>query len=332
MIKYLFILLILPFIVFSRYEYTGHTLAYSKEFRNLTWDRIFLQTQVDILFPKELRRLKFYGLKDGMHVLDVGCGPAAFSIELLKHFPNLKVSCIDIDEEFISFAKREYTKYIRQQRLFVYTGSAFQLPFKENTFDFAVSRFLFQHLQKDKLGNNPRIQVSQEIKRVLKPGGVFVVVDSDDAYNDYLYPSFYEFEELQELADKRKSPQSLGSSGRNLFETLVWAGYQNVDEESIYVSSRSHKDGFSTFIPLITPYNYYSLVNEGIITKEKMEMIQKKFDRIFLNGRRKPRMMIVVFMAAGMKPDENEMYHMKDIPPSIVYDGFRQQCPAKLIF
>lgn len=47
-------------------------------------------------------------------------------------------------------------------------GSAYDIPAKDNVFDFVASRFLFEHLEKP-------ISAFSEIARVLKPGGIFLL-------------------------------------------------------------------------------------------------------------------------------------------------------------
>jgi SAM-dependent methyltransferase len=47
-------------------------------------------------------------------------------------------------------------------------GSTYQLPFKNNSFDFVASRFTFEHLEEP-------IKALMEVALVLKPGGIFLL-------------------------------------------------------------------------------------------------------------------------------------------------------------
>ena len=50
---------------------------------------------------------KLLKVKDGMKVLEVGCGGGLFTNMIKKYFPNCQVYGIDIDENHIEFAKRK---------------------------------------------------------------------------------------------------------------------------------------------------------------------------------------------------------------------------------
>lgn len=138
---YILLLWITPSLIFT---YTGHSVSLIPALRNVTQDALFFKHQVDALFPSELKRLIEFGLSDNMTILDLGCGPAYFSAELLNIFENIHITCVDIDDGFLEYGKKVHKKRILEKRLNIVKASAFQLPFEENQFDFVISRFLFQ--------------------------------------------------------------------------------------------------------------------------------------------------------------------------------------------
>ncbi len=98
--------------------------------------------------------------------LDIGCANGAFSIELAKSGAK-KMYGIDIASEFVKKAslkaKKNYVKNIE----FI-EADAKKLPFKNNFFDFIICTEVLEHV--------PDFKVAiKEIKRVLKPGGIFVI-------------------------------------------------------------------------------------------------------------------------------------------------------------
>lgn len=102
---------------------------------------------------------------EGTHgkVLDVGCGGGVFTRGIKYYRKNLDLWGIDISQKSIEFAKG-----ISENVNFV-LGSAYKLPFKDNSFDAAVSFDVLEHLDK------PTLAI-REIKRVLKPRGIFHLV------------------------------------------------------------------------------------------------------------------------------------------------------------
>lgn len=103
--------------------------------------------------------------KEGLHnnkILDLGCGDG-----VLSHLLNSKgaiVSGIDYSEIAIEFAK-EKTK---GSTIDFTHGSAYDLPYDDNSFDIVVSSDVIEHLQ------NTSIYLS-EIKRVVRPKGLVVI-------------------------------------------------------------------------------------------------------------------------------------------------------------
>lgn len=108
-------------------------------------------------------------LQPGMHLLDVGSGiggPARYYAA--RH--NCQVTGIDLTEEFVGTAKA-LTKFMGlESRAQFHHGSALQLPFADRTFDHAYMIHVGMNVP-DKQG------VYREVRRVLKPGGVFAIFD-----------------------------------------------------------------------------------------------------------------------------------------------------------
>lgn len=101
-------------------------------------------------------------------VLDVGCGGGVFTRGIKHYRKDLDLWGIDISRKSIDFAKS-----VSKNVNFV-LGSAYKLPFKDDTFDAAVSFDVLEHLDK------PTLAI-REAKRVLKPGGIFHLVTPVEA-------------------------------------------------------------------------------------------------------------------------------------------------------
>jgi SAM-dependent methyltransferase len=93
-------------------------------------------------------------------VLDVGCGAGLRVGRLKEAYPDLSLDGVDISRKAIEIAKRDWPGVSFQ------VASADDLPFGDNYFQAVIMRNVLEHL------DNPE-KALQEIKRVLKPGGIF---------------------------------------------------------------------------------------------------------------------------------------------------------------
>jgi protein-L-isoaspartate(D-aspartate) O-methyltransferase len=76
--------------------------------------------------------VKYYGLKKGDRVLDVGCGKAFLLYDLTQAVPGIEVAGIDISKYAVANAKPEVQKSLK-------VGSAVKLPYADKSFDLVIS-------------------------------------------------------------------------------------------------------------------------------------------------------------------------------------------------
>lgn len=95
-------------------------------------------------------------------ILDVGCGQGATTKAIKAHFPNLKVTGIDVSRASIKEAKEN------PSGVAFLIGSAYKIPFPKDTFDAVFTFDVIEHL------SDPGLALS-EIKRVLKNKGVLAL-------------------------------------------------------------------------------------------------------------------------------------------------------------
>lgn len=99
-------------------------------------------------------------IKGKATLLDIGCGGGFLTNSLAKR--GHKVSGIDISEKTLEVAK----KYDETKSVHYLLANAYNLPFKENTFDAVFALDVLEHVESpDKL--------IEEASRVLKPNGLF---------------------------------------------------------------------------------------------------------------------------------------------------------------
>jgi len=181
-------------------------------------ERLKMQATIAIDLEKEVWATA--GLKPGMKVLDLACGPGFISCEMAQMASPGNVTGVDISEELIAAAHQAKTSEGVKNVSFT-TGNVYELALSENTFDFVYARFLFQHLEK------PQAAL-KNIRRVLKPGGILCVLDIDDNWTSFAPESdaFIKFIRRTGAGQKRKGGDRL--IGSRLYGLLNEAGFQNV--------------------------------------------------------------------------------------------------------
>ncbi|KAG2228773.1 hypothetical protein INT48_008419 [Thamnidium elegans] len=98
-------------------------------------------------------------LRKGGRVLDIGCGPGSWSMEIAGEYPKSTVIGIDITPI--------YPKEIKPTNCAFYQCNVLNiLPFEDNTFDYIFMRFMSQGVESEKWSF-----ILSELVRVLKPNG-----------------------------------------------------------------------------------------------------------------------------------------------------------------
>jgi O-antigen biosynthesis protein len=113
----------------------------------------------------------------GKRVADIACG-SGYGSKFLKDAGATEVVGVDLDEEAIAFAKQHYVC----EGVSFMAGSAESLTMlAEGSFDVVVSYETIEHL-------NDVGAYLREIRRVLKPGGTFLVSTPERRLASVLYP------------------------------------------------------------------------------------------------------------------------------------------------
>ncbi|MFY0614596.1 MAG: class I SAM-dependent methyltransferase [Hyphomicrobiaceae bacterium] len=103
-------------------------------------------------------------------LLDIACGTGRFLRDVRRSYPRMDLTGLDLSQAYISEAERHIgdLRPVAWQR-----GNAEDTPFLDASQDIVTSIFLFHELPGD-----ARQAVAKEVARVLKPGGLFVMIDS----------------------------------------------------------------------------------------------------------------------------------------------------------
>lgn len=144
---------------------------------NKKWDQVYSQGFMTMWYPNEdiirfcarlirkrLTHDNFQVKKDVENVLDLGCGNGRHAIYFARE--GLKASGIDVSEQAIEWA----TEWARRENLTVdfRVGDISKLPYTDGSFDVTVSHGVLDHVPPDLA-----LAAVREVRRVLKPGGLF---------------------------------------------------------------------------------------------------------------------------------------------------------------
>jgi len=155
-----------------------------------------------------------YGVLEGICV-DVGCGTAVFAIELCKH-SKLKIFALEKERVIYEVARMNIEESGLADRIIPILGDAHKMPFKNEFADFIISRGSY-HCWKDK------VQVFEEIYRVLKKGGIALV---GGGFGRYVTDE--EYKRMKSLRDRSLGDDAKAySSPDKLQEVVEKAGISN---------------------------------------------------------------------------------------------------------
>jgi ubiquinone/menaquinone biosynthesis C-methylase UbiE len=110
-----------------------------------------------------------WGITDGK-VLDVGTGPGSLAIGFAEGLPGVQVVGLDLSDAALELARENAQESRASVRVSFEKGDAEDMPFEDDTFDLAISNNTLHLVERP-------VSMFNEIQRVLKPQGRFVISD-----------------------------------------------------------------------------------------------------------------------------------------------------------
>jgi ubiquinone/menaquinone biosynthesis C-methylase UbiE len=170
-------------------------------------------------------------LHDGMSLLDVGCGPGTITADLARRVPSATVVGIDLPPDLIATAQREHGA----ANLRFEVGDVYALPFDPDSFDLVYAHQVLQHL------GHPE-QALREVLRVLRPGGMVAVRDSD--YGAFVWtpadPRLTRWMQIYHQLTERNGAEA--DAGRYLHRWVRNAGFEQLQVSSSNWTFQSASD------------------------------------------------------------------------------------------
>jgi ubiquinone/menaquinone biosynthesis C-methylase UbiE len=102
--------------------------------------------------------------------IDLGCGPGYLVVELARQAPGLHVTGVDLSDEMLIEARHYARQHGAGQVVSFRKGDVQQIPFDHGSLSLVVSTLSLHHW------GDP-VAVLDEIARVLRPGGSFLIFD-----------------------------------------------------------------------------------------------------------------------------------------------------------
>lgn len=115
-------------------------------------------------------------IQPGHRILDIGCGTGSLLIQIKRLYPGTDVVGLDPDPKALARASRKAAR--AKVSIHFDQGFGDDPPYPEASFDRVFSSLMFHHIPTDEKGNTLRA-----IRRVLKPGGEFHMLDFEGPEN-----------------------------------------------------------------------------------------------------------------------------------------------------
>jgi ubiquinone/menaquinone biosynthesis C-methylase UbiE len=185
-------------------------------------ERDRLRRQARFLEPKVHDRLPFWRRK---RLLEVGSGVGAQTEILLRHFPELHITCVERNDDQIADARRFLgTVPWAKDRYTIVKGDATRLEFDAESFDCAFLCWILEHV------SSPA-RVLSEVRRVLVPGAPVVC---NEVLNSTFFVDPYSPDTLRYWMAFNDHQWSLGGDpfvGAKLGNLLQSVGFRDVTTE-----------------------------------------------------------------------------------------------------
>lgn len=162
-------------------------------------------------------------LKSNMKVLELGCGDGELWKENKEKLPKqIELHLTDISEGMLRDARREID--VRDKRFYFQTADACKIPYEDDMFDVVTANHVLFYCED--IG-----RVCGEIRRVLKPGGIFVCGAYGSNHMKEVSQLVQKFDEHIILSAEHLYERFGKENGRDIldpyFEQIEWRQYED---------------------------------------------------------------------------------------------------------
>ena len=229
-------------------------------------------------------------------VLDVGVGTGNLSIAALRRWPDVRISAIDASREMIGAVEALVGERVgaARGRFDGRVAFAAELPFDDASFDVAMSSFVLQLVPS-------RPAALREIRRVLRPGGLFGhvtwLVDDRAFAPDRVFDRMldeYGFENDDDPNRKGDIPSAERAAGE-----LRHAGFRDVTARREMLE---HAFTVESYISFLTEFDEESLFDE-MGRAERRRFLQQFRERLMALRPEELVFRVPIVYATGRRSD-----------------------------
>jgi len=234
-----------------------------------------LTTQARLLEPTIFGRIDYTGVR---RLLEVGSGVGAQTEILLRRFPELHVTGVDLSEAQLATARRnlEKTPWC-SDRYVLHHADAGELPFDARCFDGAFLCWVLEHVPSP-------ARVLSEVRRVLSPGSPVYITEVMNAsflldpYSPNIWRYWMAFNDFQH--DHGGDP----FVGAKLGNLLLAGGFRDVQTEikTIHLDNRepARRKTMIAFWEQVLLSAAEQLLQAGTVDTDTVEGMRREFRQV----------------------------------------------------
>ncbi len=230
------------------------------------------------------------GAQPGDRVLDAGCGPGFYCLEIVKEVgPDGEVVGVDAAVPMLELASRRCEGY---ENVTFKQGDVLSLPVEDQSFDRALCVQVLEYVE-------PATEALVELHRALRPGGRLVIWDIDWATVAWHSSDPLLTRRILEAWDQHLAHPSLP---RSLAPRLREAGFEEVEATGHVFSTISALDPETYGTAIIPIIASYITTNQLIDSESVASWVE---DQHQLSDRGETYFAAVQFCFTGVKPNSS---------------------------
>ena len=233
-------------------------------------DRIFTRNMGGV-FPEKP------DLSDVHDILDIGCGPGGWVIDVAQAYPKIRVVGCDISKTMIEYARAQAWSQGLDNARFELADALKGLAFEDASFDIINARLI--------TGFMPRTfwpKLIEDCKRVLRPGGLLRLTECEAGFNNSLACAKMTTMFTQALYKAGMSFSPDGSAigiTPMLARFLRNAGFQDIDRQAHVIDYSSGNEAHeSTYQDLMVSSRLMQpfLIKKGTTTQTEIDEVYRQ--------------------------------------------------------
>jgi ubiquinone/menaquinone biosynthesis C-methylase UbiE len=128
------------------------------------------------IFPPE-EALQHFIVRSDMVIADIGCGPGFYTVEAARMLPAGTVYAIDKQEDMIDWTQRR-AREASLTNVTTILASAESIPLPSESLDAILMANVLHDVPE-------QVHILREVQRLLKPGGVYFLIEWDKIATDF---------------------------------------------------------------------------------------------------------------------------------------------------